>query len=348
MKKLLLILSAGILFIACTDSGQPDVSGISVTVNLRRFDQDFFKIDTNHVAASLQKLRDRYPGFLPGFVENILGLPYDSAATNGTAASGAVKQFLKDYKPVKDSCDKAFGDFGKQQAQIADALKHVKYYFPKYKLPSEIITFIGPMDAFFTTSFGIQGDIITQQALGIALQLHLGKHFSFYNSDAGRELYPEYISNNFDAAHIPVNAMINLVDDMYPPGRNGSLIEMMVNSGKRYYLLSKLLPGTPENTLLGYTEAQMKGAEKNEAVIWDFFLNNDLLNSTDPGIVKNYVGPSPKTQEFGEGSPGNLGSFSGLHIVKKYMEKFPALSLDSLMHVPSRQLYEDSKYKPRN
>lgn len=348
MKNLFLIVSVALLFVSCTRSGDPDVTDIKVNIQLGRFDQDFFKIDTSNIANSIQDLQTKYPGFLAGYVENILGLPLDSVMVNASAASDAVKQFVKDYTPVKDSCEKLFGDFAKQTREITAGLQHVKYYFPKYNLPGKIITFIGPMDAFFSTSFGIQGDIITQQALGIALQLHLGKDFSFYNSPQGMDLYPAYISNNFDPQHIPINSMKNIIDDMFPPGRPGSLIENMVSSGRRYFLLKKFLPETNESALLGYTDEQMKGAKKNEAMIWDFFLNNDLLNVSDPNIVKNYVGPSPKTQEFGEGSPGNLGSFAGLQIVKKYMEKFPETSLDSLMHLPTREIYEQSKYKPRD
>ena len=91
----------------------------------------------------------------------------------------------------------------------------------------------------------------------------------------------------------------------------------------------------------------MKDSYKNEAVIWDFFLNNDLLNKTDQNIVKNYIGESPKTQELGEDAPGNIGTFSGLQIVKKYMEKFPETTLYELMKMDAREIYNKSKYKPR-
>ena len=91
----------------------------------------------------------------------------------------------------------------------------------------------------------------------------------------------------------------------------------------------------------------MKDCYKNEAVIWDFFLNNDLLNTTDPTIVQNYIGESPKTPELGENAPGNIGTFSGLQIVKKFMEKFPETSLTELMKMDAREIYNKSKYKPR-
>jgi uncharacterized protein YjaZ len=91
----------------------------------------------------------------------------------------------------------------------------------------------------------------------------------------------------------------------------------------------------------------MKDAYKNEAVIWDLFLNNGLLNNTDPDVLKNYIGESPKTQELGEGAPGNIGTFSGWQIVKKYMDKFPETTLSALMRMDAREIYNQSKYKPR-
>jgi hypothetical protein len=71
------------------------------------------------------------------------------------------------------------------------------------------------------------------------------------------------------------------------------------------------------------------------------------LNKTDQNIVQNYIGESPKTQELGEDAPGNIGTFSGLQIVKKFMEKYPETSLSELMKMGVREIYEKSKYKPR-
>ncbi len=313
-----------------------------------RFEQNFFALDTQHLPESLTILQNKYPKFLPDYFHNILGIPFDSSGNNSPEVMSAVTRFIRDYRPVKDSSDKIFKDFQKWEDQIRRGLQFVKYYFPGYNVSQDIITFIGPFDAFFSTSFGIQGDVLTGNGMGVGLQLHLGKDFSFYRSEMGQELYPAYISENFDPEHIVINCMHNVVDDLFPPGKNSpSLIGQMVASGKKYFLLSKFLPGLKDDALLGYTGDQAKGVHKNEAVIWDFFLNNDLLNNTDQNIIKNYVGPGPKTQEFGDGSPGNIGSFSGLQIVRKYMEKFPQTTLQELMNMPDREVYEKSKYKPK-
>lgn len=349
MKKVVLPLLIGAILFSCNNPKKiPDVSSVKISIETKRFEQDFFAIDTTRVAESMKSILNKYPHFMPDFVYNILGLDLDSLLVPGNAQDKAVRLFIHDYMPVKDSSDIIFKNFSKESNAIKKGMQFVKYYFPQYKLPSTIITFIGPINANFETSFGTQGDIFTNYGLGIGLQLHLGSNFSFYKSPEGQEQYPDYLSNNFDAQHIAVNCMRNIIDDMYPDKSTGkALIEQMVEKGRRLFLLTKFLPYTPDYVCMGYTEKQMKEVDKNEAVIWEFFLNNDLLNNSDQNIVKNYIGESPKTQELGEDAPGNLGTYSGLQIVRKYVEKFPDTQLKDLMKLDAREIYSHSKYKPR-
>jgi hypothetical protein len=349
MKKLLIPLSCIVICYSCkSNKNIPDVSNIKVNLETKRFEQDFFSIDTLNIASSFNNLLKKYPGFTPDFVENILGLDMDSLLIAGNLQDNAIKLFIHDYKPVKDSSDLIYKDFSKETEEIEHGLQFVKYYFPQYQLPKTIITFIGPINANFETSFGTQGDIITPEGLGMGLQLHLGKNFSLYKSIEGQEQYPDYLSNNFDAQHITVNAMRNIIDDLFPDRTNGRpLIEQMIEKGKRMYLLTKFLPSTPEYVCFGYTEKQLRDSYKNEAIIWDFFLNNDLVNNAEQNMIKNYIGESPKTQELGEDAPGNIGTFSGMQIVKKYLEKFPETTLPGLMKIDAREIYDKAKYKPR-
>ncbi len=224
--------------------------------------------------------------------------------------------------------------------KIKKGLQYVKHYFPEYKAPNKIITFIGPFDGY--------SDVLTADAFAVGLQLHMGTDFSFYKSNISHDIFPEYISKKFTPEYISANCIKNIIDDMYPDKSIGkALIEQMVEKGKRLYLLDKFLPETPEYLKIGYTETQLKDSYTNEAMIWDFFLNNGLLNNGDQNIVKNYIGESPKTQELGEASPGNIGAFSGLQIVKKYMDKNPKTTLKDLMTKEPREIYSLSKYKPR-
>ena len=350
MKKILIPLSCIIFCFSCrSNSNIPDVSGIKVNLETRRFEQDFFSIDTMNIAPSFTNLLKKYPHFTPDFVGNILGLDLDSLLIPGNAQDSAVRLFIHDYRRIKDSSDLIYKNFNKETDEIKKGLQFVKYYFPDYKLPQAVITFIGPINANFETSFGTQGDILTSEGLGIGLQLHLGKNFSLYKSQEGEEQYPAYLSNNFDAQHIPVNCMRNIIDDLFPDRSDSKpLIEQMVEKGKRMYLLTKFLPNTPEYICFGYTKKQLKDSYTNEAVIWDFFLNNGLLYNSEQNIIKNYIGESPKTQELGDDSPGNIGTFSGMQIVKKYLEKFPETTLAVLMKTDAGEIYSKAKYKPRS
>jgi hypothetical protein len=350
MKKILFPLSFVLFWCACrSNKNIPDVSDIKVNLETKRYEQDFFSMDTTNIATSINLLLKKYPRFTPDFIENILGLDMDSLLIPGNEQDSAIRLFIHDYRPVKDSSDLMYKDFSNETDEIKHALQFVKYYFPQYKLPQSLITFIGPINANFETSFGTQGDILTLEGLGIGLQLHMGKNYSLYKSMEGQEQYPAYLANNFDEGHITVNCMRNIIDDLYPDKSDGRpLIEQMVEKGKRIYLLTKFLPNTPEYICFGYTEKQLKDSYTNEAIIWDFFLNNDLLRNSEQGIIKNYIGESPKTQEFGEDAPGNIGTFSGLQIVKKYLEKFPETTLPRLMKTDANEIYTNAKYKPRS
>jgi hypothetical protein len=344
-QSFFVLISCLILLLSCKSRKGPDVSGISVQLTTERFEKDFFALDTNDLNHSLEALSRKYPGFLGDF-SHILGLPPERDSSG--KATMLIKQFLHDYRPVYDSVARAFPSLEKEEKEIEEGLKHVKYYFPSYKLPAKLVTFIGPMDAFFEASTASYGDAIVTDGLATGLQLHLGAEFSMYHSEMGLALYPAYISRKFTPEYIPVNCIKNIVDDLFPD-QNGdrTLIEQMVEKGKRIYLVDQLMPATPDTLKIGYTGKQLAGCRENEGLIWNYFLKNSLVYNSDPSLIKNYIGDSPNTPEFGEGAPGYIGLFTGWQIVKKYMDKHSALSLTELMNTDPKKLFEESGYRPK-
>jgi hypothetical protein len=347
MKKTL-VASLVVLCLATCKNGPdaPDVSGIKVELQVERFEKDFFAIDTNHVGPSLSKLQYKYPGFLNDYLVNILGIPL--LPTTDTAAENAIKRFIADYRPVKDTADRVFRSFDEIAGELKKGLKFVRYYFPRYKMPQKLITFIGPLDAYYQGSLGGYGDIITNEGLGVGLQLHLGKNYSLYHTETGLQLYPEYISKRFEPAFIPVNCMKNIIDDLFPEKTTDRpLIDQMIEKGKRLYVLDKLLPYTADTLKIGYTKNQLKGCYEHEGAIWNLFLQNNFLFSIEPSVNKTYLQDAPKTEELGEASPGFIGLFVGWQIVKKYMDNHKKMDFTQLMQTDSRKIFEESKYKPR-
>jgi len=347
MKHTFFILISFLFFLSsCKSRKGPDVSAVNASLTTERFEKDFFALDTNDLSHSLDALYRKYPGFSADFAQHILGLP--PAADSADKVMTAIKQFLHDYRPVYDSVEHKFPDLENAREEIRQGLKHVKYYFPSYKLPTKFITFIGPMDAFFQASTGSYGDAIITDGLAAGLQLHMGAGFSMYNSEMGLALYPLYISRKFAPEYIPVNAIKNIIDDLFPDqSGDKTLIEQVVEKGKRIYLLDRFMPATPDTLKIGYTEKQLKGCFNNEGLIWNYFVTNSLIFNNDPSLIKNYIGDSPNTPEFGEGAPGYIGLFTGWRIVEKYMDKHNAVTLADLMKTNPKRLFEESGYRPK-
>jgi hypothetical protein len=176
----------------------------------------------------------------------------------------------------------------------------------------------------------------------------MGKNFSWYQSEAGQQLYPAYISRRFQKEYISVNSIKTIIDDMYPNNSAGKpLVEQMVEAGKRLFLLDYLLPEIHDTLKTGYTKAQLEGAYNYESSIWEFFLQNDLLYAIDPALTKDYMNDSPNTSVLGEASPGFIGQFVGWQIVKKWVDKNEKVTLEQLMNTDAKTIFEQSKYKPK-
>jgi hypothetical protein len=232
-----------------------------------------------------------------------------------------------------------FASIKTEEAAIKQGLKYVKYYFPDYKLPTKLITFIGPINSF--------GNIITIDALAIGLQMYLGKNDPIYVSEEGQSLYPTYVSRRFDPSYMATNCMKNILDDMFPLQDAGApLCEQMVEAGKRLYFLKQVQPNLPDSIVTGYTAAQLEGCYKSEKDIWSFFVQNNLLYQKDPSLIGDYMMDGPNTAVFGDASPGFIGQFVGYRIVEAWLQKNKALTLDKVMRTPAKIIFEQAKYKP--
>jgi hypothetical protein len=305
-------------------------------MNTKRFEKDLFKLDSAHFESQFPKLLNDYPEFGINFLNTILNAdPRWSIDTTKNYVTG----FTSSYRVLYDTAEQIFSDFSRYENEIKSGIQYLKHYFPKAQVPEKIITYIGPLDGY--------GDILSNDAFIIGLQHHLGAKASFYQSSWLNETYPNYISRRFDPNTISVNCMTNIILDIYPEKFDElTLANQMIEKGKRLYLLSKVLPDKEEYWLIGYSKEQLENCYKNEAMIWELFIQNNLLQIVNNNVIKNYIGESPKTQELGESSPGNIGSFVGWQIIKKYMDKNESLSLSDLMKTNPDLILEKAKYKP--
>ena len=99
---------------------------------------------------------------------------------------------------------------------------------------------------------------------------------------------------------------------------------------------------------MAYTDDQVYSSVKNEAFIYNFFVQKELLYVTSLQSTYPYVNEGPGIKEISEECPGNIGTWIGLQIVKAYMKEYPKTTMEELFKPsdPQQFLYK-SKYKPK-
>ena len=330
-------------FFSCKDkSDAPDVSGIVAPVKIERFDRDFFSIDSNNIEAGLRQLSQKYPTLTPIFLQNILGLE------NETVVEG-VRHYLRLSGPIRDTVNDVFRNTDDIRKDFEKAFKYVKYYFPDYALP-EVILITGPVDALAQGSNGPTPNFIGPGFLGVSLQFYLGKDFSVYQDPYFIEnVVPAYRSRRFSKDYIVVDAMQLVIDDIFPDKSSEKpLVEQMIEKGKRWWLLGKIMPDKPDSIKTGYAQQQLDWCRQNEGLIWTNISKNEDLYSINQATIQTYIGEGPFTQGFNqELSPGNIGQWLGWQIVKKFADKNPKLSLTEVMNAEPRKILDEAKYKPK-
>jgi hypothetical protein len=139
-----------------------------------------------------------------------------------------------------------------------------------------------------------------------------------------------------------------IVDKIYPENTAAmTLLEGMLESGKRMYLADALIPELPDDLKLEYTKKQIEWVRKNESHVWAAIIENNLLYSTDGQYFRMFLADGPYTNEFSKDSPPRLGNWIGLQIIRAYMQKNSDLTLAQMMDEKDAQkILTLSGYKP--
>jgi uncharacterized protein YjaZ len=127
------------------------------------------------------------------------------------------------------------------------------------------------------------------------------------------------------------------------------LLSLMIYAGKDLYLKDKLLPELTDDVKIGYTKEQITWCQENESYMWRFFIDGNLLYDSDTKLPNRFINPAPFSKfylEIDNQSPGRVGAWIGWQIVRSYMDNNPT-SLQDMLKMDAKQLFEKSKYKPK-
>ena len=350
MRYLLItILSLSFFVTGCNNSGEntPDVSKIKVSLDIRRFDQDLYAIDTNHIGEGLQKLLTKYPDFLNYFLDTTMAYGiYGNYNDTCKGIREGLKPFLtfKDFVGLEDSIKKYYPDTKETDAELTDGFRFMKYYLPDYQMPRIIYVNMGLSK---WPSFPLD-----PTTLCVGLDMFLGPQFPYYHSIG----VPDYMGAHLRKSYLPVSLFSTVYQTLHPfNGDDKSLLDLMIQHGKEQYFLHKILPNKPDSVLFGFTGIQVKWCVANEELIYNFFIHENLLYNKEVHSIHPYIsdGPYAKGLESGTDtvrvSPGNIGTWTGYKLVCAYMKQHPKMSLAELLVQPidAARFLDEAKYKPK-
>lgn len=307
-----------LLFLACSDTDKvsKEVSKIELDLEVFRFDQEFAKA----IPSDLPKLRGNYPYLFPK-----------------QYADSIWRSKLRDtlQRELLEEVGAAFPAFKGEQQDLELFFKYVRYYFPDFHVP-KVVTLTSDVDYSRPV-------ILTDSLLLIGLDNYLGSDHKFY------EGLPRYIAFGLDQEYLMSDVAGAFAQRMVPTGQGRTFLEKAIYYGKRLYLKDRLIPFVPESARIKYSDEQLNWAMANEEPIWRYFVEGEILYSTDAKLAPRFLDIAPFSKfglELDNDSPGRIGRYLGWQIVRRFMEK-NEVSLQQMLNLSAEELFQRSGYKPK-
>ena len=293
-----------------------DTSNIDVEFMINRFEQDFY----DHGGENLEELKNKYPLLFPD---------------NTPDSIWKAKINDKDEQELYSETQKLYPSFSDIESELKSLFQHVTYYNPLFNTP-DIITGLSNIDYDYRV-------IYNQELVFISLDVYLGSTHPFYGD------FPSYIKQNNVRERIIVDVASAIIDSQIKPLTNRSFLAKMIHEGKKLYLLELYLPLKSEAVRIGYNKIKYDWALTNEEQVWKYFIENNLLYSTDTKLNKRFLEDAPFSKFYiseDKNSPGRIGQWIGMQIVRSFMANND-VSLSDLLIKNEEEIFKKSKYKPR-
>ena len=332
------LLAAGLTLVACRGDRDdrpppPDVSGIEVALDLRRFEVDLARQAADSTRDGAAELRARYPVFFDSVWLELMvpgrGSEYDSALVAAFGREPALTRLLDSVLAVYPAdAPLPFRD------DLAQALRYARYYLPEAPTP-RVVTYV--------SEFALGNFTYGPELLGLGLDFYLGAGFSGYAAG----VFPNYIQRTMNAEHAVPRAVEAWLSALAGEASGERMLDRMLHNGKLMYARRLLLPHLPDTAVLGFGESQLAWLRDNERHVWAHYLDEELLYDTRPSRIGKHVGPSPNAPGMPPEAPGGGANWVGMRIVEAYARRHPGTTLTELLAMRDAQaLLTASRYKP--
>ena len=285
-----------------------------------RFEQDFFNIKPDSFEINFPIIREKYPSF---FNQSSINYKQD-VLLNDTLRS------------VFDSVQIYFSDEIPHIEKIQQAYCNYKTYFPNNTI--SIYTYV-------EGSFDYRYPVVCASGnLFVSLDLFLGQGHTFYAS------LPDYISFSQDIDFLPASCFLTLAGMHIKQSQLNDFLSSIIYYAKAYYFAEKMLIDVEEYQLFKCSKEKINWCKKNEKVIWEYMIENEYLFSSSSDLIERFVSLAPFSKfglDIDQYSPGSVGVWLGLQILKSYVANNDILLTDLLNETDYLKILNSSGYKPK-
>ncbi|MCB9182938.1 MAG: hypothetical protein H6591_03395 [Flavobacteriales bacterium] len=323
------------LLVSCGTGGNRAVEPEeSVRITIDRLDQDLFHAAPDSMAAASLRAYARYGEFYRIYIEEILqGAPVDDPRL-----PMVLNAFVRDpdWSLAQQGVDSVLGDMEAQRALFEQAFGRLKALFPDSLIPRVVA---------FNSGYNY-GIFPTDSVLGFGAEWFIGPDHPVIGYLAP-EAFPNYVKARMRPEMLVPSVVKGWLLVHYTRDVQGEdLLFNLVETGKVMALLDALLPGVDANLKLAFGPEQLAWCEANEYLIWKELAGKDQIYSKKEEDIGRWMGDGPFTSGLPRESPGHLGEWVGMRMVKAYLKANPKLTFAQLFAMrDAREILKH--YKPR-
>lgn len=306
-----------LFFVSCDDENkvETEIAKVEVDFTVERFDTILSKAKVE----DLPKVKKVFPFLFPKQIDSVW-----------------VNQFQSDIQQqIFEETKKVFGDFENETEDLKQLFQHIKYYDKSFKAP-RVITVADYVN--YRSKLVFQADLLL-----INLSNYLGAEHEFYQNT------PVYFAENMTPRQITPDVATKFAERYAFQSQRKTFLDEIIYHGKTLYFKDVMIPNYSQAERIGYSKEDIEWAAENEEQIWSYYVEKEMLFSTDPKLYSRFTVPAPFSKfylELDNESPGRLGQYIGWQIVKAYAKRTNASIMD-IMREDADVIFNKSKYKPK-
>lgn len=232
-------------------------------------------------------------------------------------------------------------DLAKLNKDLSALFSHIRNYFPQFPVPKVYL---------YSSALQSLEDPIFYQPQENLLFIDISAFMG--NGNANYKGYLQYMQASMNPENIVPKVSQIFAMKMVPPGRDHQkFIDHIIYQGKLMTLQDAFLPGTPDHLKMNYTDEQWQWATQNEANIWNYFVENNLVFSDDARLGERFIQQGPFSKfytEIDNDSSPQIGIFTGWQICRSFLREHPDTKLQDFLKMNATEIFNASGYKPKN